>query len=353
MTALELSRASARTDALFRAHHDEVYRSLLRDLGSPADAEDGTQAVFLSAFRSLQRGCAPWSARAWLLAIAKNVARRAWRERARAAEGFEPDDVPAAEAPDEARRELFDALEALPAPQSRALLLHELCGMRYDETRRSRSRPWQVSRRRSSAPVVRFDPPSSTMERSAHEGAAKLLERFVAGKLTRQERQALQAHLVRCEECAALEVSTPGSTAAAPPARLAPLDPGRPPTCGGDAPVVPRPRPRRGRALRRRARGRRERWAGPRSTGAPTGDRCLDERCVRPAGTRRRPRPLRQRRRCRLERRRPRRSPGGRTPGCGTGPDPERPARPGPGGTRPPAPARRGTTDPAVGRPDG
>jgi len=133
MTALELSRASARTDALFRAHHDEVYRTLLRDLGSPADAEDGTQAVFLSAFRSLERGCAPWSARAWLLAIAKNVARRAWRERARAAEGFEPDDVPAAEAPDEARRELFDALEALPAPQSRALLLHELCGMRYDE----------------------------------------------------------------------------------------------------------------------------------------------------------------------------------------------------------------------------
>ena len=35
MTALELSRASARTDALFRAHHDEVYRTLLRDLGSP------------------------------------------------------------------------------------------------------------------------------------------------------------------------------------------------------------------------------------------------------------------------------------------------------------------------------
>jgi len=59
MTALELSRASARTDALFRAHHDEVYRTLLRDLGSPADAEDGTQAVFLSAFRSLERGCAP------------------------------------------------------------------------------------------------------------------------------------------------------------------------------------------------------------------------------------------------------------------------------------------------------
>ena len=206
MTALELSRASARTDALFRAHHDEVYRTLLRDLGSPADAEDGTQAVFLSAFRSLERGCAPWSARAWLLAIAKNVARRAWRERARAAEGFEPDDVPAAEAPDEARRELFDALEALPAPQSRALLLHELCGMRYDEISESRSRPWQVSRRRSSALVVRFDPPSSTMERSAtrEPPSSSSVRR---GKLTRQERQALQAHLVRCEECAALEAA--------------------------------------------------------------------------------------------------------------------------------------------------
>lgn len=207
MTALELSRASARTDALFRAHHDEVYRTLLRDLGSPADAEDGTQAVFLSAFRSLERGCAPWSARAWLLAIAKNVARRAWRERACAAEGFEPDDVPAAEAPDEARRELFDALEALPAPQSRALLLHELCGMRYDEI--SEVTEQTVAGVETTVFRARRAVRSALLNDGAlgHEGAAKLLERFVAGKLTRQERQALQAHLVRCEECAALEAA--------------------------------------------------------------------------------------------------------------------------------------------------
>ncbi len=354
MTALELSRASARTDALFRAHHDEVYRSLLRDLGSPADAEDGTQAVFLSAFRSLERGCAPWSARAWLLAIAKNVARRTWRERARAAEGFEPDDVPAAEAPDDARRELFDALEALPASQSRALLLHELWGMRYDEIS-------EVTEQ-SVAAV------ETTVFRARRAVRSALLNDGALGSRgSRQAPRAVrrgQAHPSGARSAAGAPRAlrgvrgaggcTPGSAAAAPRARLAPLDPGRPPTCGGDAPVVPRPRPRRGRALRRRARGRRERWAGPRSTGAPTGDRCLDERCVRPAGTRRRPRPLRQRRHGRLERRRPRRSPGGRTPGCGTGPDPERPVRPGPGGTRPPTPvARRHRRPRRRRRPDG
>jgi RNA polymerase sigma-70 factor (ECF subfamily) len=207
MTALELSRASARTDALFRAHRDEVYRTLLRDLGSPADAEDGTQAVFLSAFRSLERGCAPWSARAWLLAIARNVARRTWRERARAAEGFEPDDVPAAEAPDDARRELFDAIEELPLSQRQALLLHELCGMRYDEI--SQVTEQSVAGVETSVFRARRAVRSALLNDGAldHEGATRLLDRFVAGKLTRQERKALQAHLVRCEECAALEAA--------------------------------------------------------------------------------------------------------------------------------------------------
>ena len=187
----------------------------------------------------------------------------------------------------EARRELFDALEALPAPTEpgasppRALrdaVRRDLGGHGAD---RGRCRDDGLPR--SSCGLICSLQPWSARPR----GSRQLLERFVAGKLTRQERQALQAHLVRCEECAALGGCTPGSTAAAPPARLAPLDPERPPTCGGDAPVVPRPRPRRGRALPRRARGRRERWAGSRSTGAPTGGRCLDERCLRPAGTRR------------------------------------------------------------------
>ena len=324
-----------------------MYLALLRDLGSPADAEDGTQAVFLSAFRSLEWGCAPWSARAWLLAIAKNVARRAWRERARAAEGFEPDDVPAAEAPDEARRELFDALEALPAPQSRALLLHELCGMRYDEI--SEVTEQTVAGVETTVFRARRAVRSALLNDGAlgHEGAAKLLERFVAGKLTRQERQALQAHLVRCEECAALEAalraprlrrrllgwllsipsvlqrvaatlqSSPGRGLGAAGLCLVALA-----GAASDGPAHGVPRPNR--------------WSMPRRALPPAGRN--------PPG----PRPLRRCRRCRLERRRPHRSRGGRTPGCGTGPDLERPARLVP----PERPARAGTrrhTDPAVG----
>ena len=144
--------------------------------------------MFLSAFRSLERGCAPWSARAWLLAIAEE--RRPTGpgvSAARAAEGFEPDDVPAAEAPDEAPAgALRRARGRCRRPRAGRSSFTSSAGCGTTRSRRSRSRPWQASRRRSSALVVRFDPPSSTMERSAHEGAAKLLERFVAGKLTRQ-----------------------------------------------------------------------------------------------------------------------------------------------------------------------
>jgi RNA polymerase sigma-70 factor (ECF subfamily) len=202
MSAFELSRdPRAGADALYRAYRQDVYRSLLRDLGSPADADDGTQTVFLSAFRSLDRGCRPHAARAWLLAIAKNVARRMWRERAGAGVELEPDSVAAAEPPDESRRELVAALETLPEGQRTTLVLHELYGLRYDEI--SQLTQQTVAGVETSVFRARRAVRTALRDNGAlgHEAAARLLARYVAGKLTRQERVSLQAHVEKCAEC--------------------------------------------------------------------------------------------------------------------------------------------------------
>jgi RNA polymerase sigma-70 factor (ECF subfamily) len=206
VSAVELSASpGAQVDALYRAYRKDVYRSLLRDLGNPSDADDGTQAVFLSAFRSLDRGCRPYAARAWLLAIAKNVARKTWRDRGRVEVELDPDAVAASEPPDDARRELVGVLETLPEGQRTALVLHELYGLQYAEISQLTSQSvagveTSVFRARQAVRTALRDDGAL-----GHDAAAKLLRRFVAGKLTRHERQAVQAHLGQCAECAAEE----------------------------------------------------------------------------------------------------------------------------------------------------
>src|SRR5918996_4162296 len=67
---------------LYRRHRRDVYRSVLRDVRNPDEAEDVTQIAFLDAYRALQRGDEPERPRAWLLTIAQNTARRRHRARA-------------------------------------------------------------------------------------------------------------------------------------------------------------------------------------------------------------------------------------------------------------------------------
>ena len=67
--------AGARTRELFDEHSRMVYglcRTLLRD---PDDADDATQATFLSAYRSLRGGTVPLEPAAWLATIARNECR--------------------------------------------------------------------------------------------------------------------------------------------------------------------------------------------------------------------------------------------------------------------------------------
>jgi RNA polymerase sigma-70 factor, ECF subfamily len=205
LSAVEVSPdPRSRVDVLYRMYRHDVYRSLLRDLGSPADADDCTQTVFLSAMRALDRGCRPHAARAWLLAIAKNVARKAWRDRRIAVE-LEPDALAADESPGESRRELFAVLETLPSGQRTALVLHELYGLEYAEI--SELTDQTVAGVETSVFRGRKAVRTAMQNGGAvgHDDASRLLRRLVDGKLTRNEREAVAAHVRGCEECATVE----------------------------------------------------------------------------------------------------------------------------------------------------
>ena len=195
-------------DALYRAHRSAVYRFLLRELGDPHEAEDATQTVFLSAVRSLARGCVPRSPRPWLFAIARNAARRAWTERSRTVRAeVDPDTLPGRSTSDALRGDLVQALAALPETQRQALVLHELGGLEYREIAEATKQ--SVAGVETAIFRARRACKAQLLADGAldHVEAAKLLPRLVAGKLTRAERESVQLHVGRCDVCAEEERS--------------------------------------------------------------------------------------------------------------------------------------------------
>jgi RNA polymerase sigma-70 factor, ECF subfamily len=127
-----------------------VYRTCLRILGSPADAEDVTQETFVAAFRSIGkfRGDAPL--RAWLLRIAT---RQAFRRLASRRPSTDVDNVPEplladrhAEPADailatEGRRDVRRAVGALPEPYREAIALRFFADLSLAEVADATGRP--------------------------------------------------------------------------------------------------------------------------------------------------------------------------------------------------------------------
>jgi RNA polymerase sigma factor (sigma-70 family) len=114
-----------------------VCRRLLPDA---AEAEDAMQQTFVSAYRSLLAGSEPRQAAVWLAAIARNECLDRIRARMREplAEhgrngGADAPDTLAAVIAGEEFRALNRSIEELPTQQRDALLLHEFCGLSYED----------------------------------------------------------------------------------------------------------------------------------------------------------------------------------------------------------------------------
>ncbi|HMK08264.1 MAG TPA: RNA polymerase sigma factor [Anaerolineales bacterium] len=120
-------------------HGQEIHAYLWRFLGDAQDAEDALQETFLRALR--YRGRPVAEPRAWLYAVAGNVARSQLRRRQRDEARFShlDDETPAPETT--GGRDLWVSVrrvvEALPVKQRQALLLRRYQGLSYGEIARA------------------------------------------------------------------------------------------------------------------------------------------------------------------------------------------------------------------------
>lgn len=93
-----VSRPDSRHIAqLFERHGPRVYRRALRLLGSPEDAEEATQEIFLRVFRSVGEFREQSQLTTWLYQITTNYCLNLIRDRSRRAELYEAHVVPMAD----------------------------------------------------------------------------------------------------------------------------------------------------------------------------------------------------------------------------------------------------------------
>jgi RNA polymerase sigma factor (sigma-70 family) len=209
MSAALLARNAAPDRAferLYRRHVHEVYRYVLAVLRNQADAEDATQATFLSAYRAFLRGEEPLKPRNWLLKIAHNECRQRFRAFSRRPKEIEWDDRTPAPGIDETvptADEIRTALAHLSFNQRSALVMRELEGRSYAEIAAI------LDLSVSAVETVLFRARRALREQlegglTCGEAEAALSKRL-DGRLAVAEQRMLRAHLRECTECALLE----------------------------------------------------------------------------------------------------------------------------------------------------
>lgn len=139
LVAAAKSGDPAAFESLVRRHQDRVYRVCLRVLGTPADAEDATQDVFVQAWRALSRYRGDAAFSTWLHRIAINRCLKVVRAHRLATSAID-DQIPSAAAqPDRAveamvaASALQEAIAGLTPDQRAVLVLRHVEGWSYQE----------------------------------------------------------------------------------------------------------------------------------------------------------------------------------------------------------------------------
>lgn len=133
---------AANFDAVVSAHHAEILRYLRRVIGPSGEAEDVSQETFLRAFRAYPSLPRDANVRAWLFAIATNLARNHFRAESRRRRAYGEVGARAREhteaSPDGLllSREIRTLIEAivrrLPLRQRLAFIQRKLHGLEYE-----------------------------------------------------------------------------------------------------------------------------------------------------------------------------------------------------------------------------
>ena len=190
-------------ERLYRRHVRDVYHYALAVLRNPSDAEDVTQTTFLNAFRAYGRGERPQAAQNWLIAIAHNVCRQRFRQSLRRPHEVSFDDDVADRVVDDEIPSAHDirlALGHLAFNQRAALVMRELEGRTHAEIAEA------LGLTVAATEMLVFRARRALREQLAGsltcDDAEAAISRQRDGRLSRDERGALRAHLRECEDCA-------------------------------------------------------------------------------------------------------------------------------------------------------
>jgi RNA polymerase sigma factor (sigma-70 family) len=197
-------RSDRAFERLYRRYVGDVYRYALAVMRHPADAEDVTQTTFLNAYRAyVEKGSRPEKPQNWLIAIAHNVCRQRFRQSARRPSevAFE-DDIADTIGDDEtpSGEDIRRALGHLAFNQRAALVMRELEGRSYAEI----ADILELSTSAVETLIFRARRAlREQLEASLTCGEAEFaISRQLDGRLARQDKGQLRAHLRECPECA-------------------------------------------------------------------------------------------------------------------------------------------------------
>jgi RNA polymerase sigma factor (sigma-70 family) len=189
-------------ERLYRKHAGDVYRYALVVLRNQADAEDVTQTTFLNAYRAMENGERPRSPQNWLIAIAHNVCRQRFRQSQRRPNEVSYEEELAETVVDEdaiTAEDIRRALGHLAFTQRSALVMRELEGRSYQEIAEI------LGTTVSAVETLIFRARRALREQledgiTCHE-AELAISRQLDGRLSRNEKGILRAHLRECDDC--------------------------------------------------------------------------------------------------------------------------------------------------------
>jgi RNA polymerase sigma factor (sigma-70 family) len=191
-------------ERFYQKYAGDVYRYALVVLRNPADAEDVTQTTFMNAYRAFKKGERPRLPQNWVMTIAHNVCRQRFRQSARRPNELPLEEEDVAEIVEEEQGPSADdirrALGHLAFNQRAALVMRELEGRSYAEIAEI------LGLSTSAVETLLFRARRALREQlegglTCHE-AEVAISKQLDGKLSRQDRGALRAHLRECDECA-------------------------------------------------------------------------------------------------------------------------------------------------------
>ncbi len=225
-TDVELVRAYRQGDVqafeeLHRRYVASIYRLVRRKLGDALLAEDIAQETFMKALKMMDRVDDSFNFGGWVHTVARNLCFDELRRRQRdlRAEGSDEDDdeflanLPSTsrsfdpvdvQESNETRRRVWSVAQRLPEKYRLVLTLRELQDLSYRQIARTLKMSESAVETLLYRARLRFKEEYLAAEGAAeltHEEVAPLLAPYLAGKLRRNQAEAVRRHVATCAKC--------------------------------------------------------------------------------------------------------------------------------------------------------